>query len=477
RPGELVGQRFDKLVHPDDLDTTVECFGPTLEGRACSGEFRVLHADGSERVMRASVRPILERGKVVGVTGFGIDVTEQRRTEEQLRAAMKMEAVGRLAGGVAHDFNNVLTVIKSYTEMAISDLREDHPIQPDLKEVHAAAERAAALTRQLLAFSRKQVLEIVVVDLNALVTDMRRMLSRLIGEDIAIDLRPAHDLWPVKADAGQLEQVVMNLAVNARDAMPRGGRLVIETRNVQSAGDDGLPPGEWVMLGVTDNGVGMSPDVAARVFEPFFTTKATGKGTGLGLATVYGIVTQSDGHITVESAPGQGTTFRVLLPRTHDALPAREWRDVPLVSVRGHETLLLVEDEEPVRRLVGRILTNAGYRVIEAANGDDALRMSERMRCEIPLVVSDVVMPGVHGLELEERLRALCPNVRILFMSGYDQDEVAVRVSERPRTEFLQKPFQKRELLEKVRRILDHPYPCLAEPDRTSCPDPPRRPR
>jgi two-component system cell cycle sensor histidine kinase/response regulator CckA len=350
--------------------------------------------------------------------------------EEQLRQSQKMDAVGRLAGGIAHDFNNLLSVILSYGELIMNDLRPDDPMRGDVSEIHKAGLRAAALTRQLLMFSRQQVIAPRVVDLNVLIEAMNKMLQRLVGADVSLKFVAATPLGRVRVDQNSIEQVIMNLVVNARDAMPKGGKLRVETANVVL--DDefvsvhfAAKPGAYVMLSVTDSGTGIDKATQARIFEPFFTTKPSGKGTGLGLSTVFGIVQQSGGHVWVESEPGKGTCFKVYLPRVEaaaDDVPSQK----PSAMARGTETVLLVEDEEQVRAVVRGILHRHGYTVIEASNGDDALLVSERHRGKIDLLLSDVVMPGMSGPDLAKRLSPTRPSMKVVCMSGYT-DDAAVR--------------------------------------------------
>ena len=371
---------------------------------------------------------------------------ELAETQGQLEQAQKMDAIGRLAGGVAHDFNNLLTVILGRTDILLHPLKPEDPMRRGIELIQRTAGRAADLTRQLLAFSRKQVLEPVVLDLGAVATDMKDMLGRLIGEDIALLTTPTPGLGRVKADRGQIEQVVMNLAVNARDAMPQGGRLILETANVDL--DDeyerrhvGARPGPHVMLAVSDTGTGIPREIQAQIFEPFFTTKEQGKGTGLGLATVYGIVKQSGGYIEVDSEPGQGTAFRIYLPR--------------LDAAAATETILLVEDEEGVRELARDILRASGYTVLEARNGAEALLLCERHQGPLDMLLTDVVMPRMSGRELAERLAPLRPELSVLYMSGYTDDAVIRHGVLAAGTAFLQKPFTPAALVQRVRETLD----------------------
>ncbi len=383
-----------------------------------------------------------------------------RRSEEQLRQAQKLEAIGRLAGGVAHDFNNLLTAIMGYAQMVHNRLRPDDPSVRDTEEILKAAQRAAALTRQLLAFSRQQVLEPQVLDVNAIIIELDKMLRRLIGEDIDFVTAPASDLGRVKADPGQLEQVLVNLAVNARDAMPEGGKLTIETANVDL--DEGyartrvdLKSGPYVMLAVSDTGCGMSPDVMAQIFEPFFTTKAMGRGTGLGLATVHGIVKQSGGHIEVYSELGQGTTFKIYLPRVEGAAESRPSSRPTPGRHQGHETLLLVEDEEIIRRVVRESLRMNGYTVLEAADGSQAIAICEERNQPLDLLITDVIMPLMSGPELVRRVNRVRPDLAVLYISGYTDRALIHQGMREAGTAFLQKPFTPDTLARKVREVLD----------------------
>ena len=385
---------------------------------------------------------------------------ERRQLEEQLQQSQRMEAVGRLAGGIAHDFNNVLTAVLGSIELLLLDAPPDRPHREELDIIRDAATRAKDLIRQLLAFSARQVLQPMVVDLNRLVKDIAKLLRRLIGEDIALETALAPQLGAVRVDTGQIEQVLVNLAVNARDAMPQGGRLAIETGNVEVDGTRAppaatVPAGRYVLLQVSDNGVGMDALVQAHVFEPFFTTKPRGKGTGLGLATVYGIVRQSGGHITVESTVGQGAMFRIYLPRVEAPLDPTS-RPTPVAApAAGTETILVAEDERLVRVLAQKVLERAGYRVLVGAGGADAMALAERHDGPIHLLLTDVVMPEMNGRELARRLTAVRPGVRVLYMSGYADEAVAQHGVLDPGTAFLQKPFTPEALAKKVRGVLD----------------------
>jgi signal transduction histidine kinase/ActR/RegA family two-component response regulator len=388
---------------------------------------------------------------------------EQERLQQQFFQAQKMESVGRLAAGVAHDFNNLLTVIGGFTELLLARFPAEDPAHGQLEQVLAAAQRAAGLTRQLLAFSRQQVVVPRVLEVNQVVRDLAKMLVRLLGEDVELVTRLAPGVHPICADPGQLEMVLMNLAVNARDAMPEGGRLVLESANVSldeayARSHPDAQPGEHVVLTVSDTGCGMSEEVKAHCFEPFFTTKERGKGTGLGLATVYGIVRQCGGHITVDSQPGQGTTFRLYFPATASSapvLPSRAARVAPRPG--GGETILVVEDEEGLRRLIGPALEGVGYRVLLAPDAATALRLVETAETPVDLLLTDVVLPRTGGWELAEQLRARRPEVKVLFMSGYSDHTTLQQKVLEPGHHFLPKPFTTSELLEKVREALDAP--------------------
>ncbi|MGD0525891.1 MAG: PAS domain S-box protein [Polyangiaceae bacterium] len=402
-------------------------------GTTNAGVWRHTRKDKSVLDAEVTVHKFPLDGRPCGLF-VAVDVTERNRMEWQLRQAQKLEALGSLAGGVAHDFNNILSVILSYSEMLAAGLKVGDPMRGDLEEILAAGKRAGTLTRQLLAFSRQQVLQPKILDLDAVVEGIGKMLGRVVGEDVQLSIVRGVELGAVKADPGQVEQVLMNLAVNARDAMPSGGRLTIETGNVEldaayAATHPGVEPGPFVMLAVTDNGTGMSAATRERIFEPFFTTKEVGKGTGLGLATVFGIVRQSGGSVWVYSEPGEGTTIKVYLPRvTSTGMTALT--EAPAIATEppsGSETVLLVEDEEPVRTLVRTILERHGYHVIEAQSGGDALLICEEHRATIHVLLTDVVMPRMSGRKLAERLRPLRPEMKVLYMSGYTDDSVVRR--------------------------------------------------
>ncbi len=452
---EVVGRKVTELI-PDLPQTNPELFA--IYGRVATigkPEKFETYVPALQAWLSVSVYSP-RRGHFVAVFD---NITERKRLETQLRQAQKMESVGRLAGGVAHDFNNLLTVMLSNAALALDGLAEKDPVREDLVEIEGAAKRAAVLTRQLLAFARRQVAEPRALDLNAVTLAMHKMLRRLIGEDVELVTLLADGLWAVWADPGHTEQVLVNLAVNARDAMPSGGKLTIETSNVtldaeQAGRHAGMRPGDYVLLEVGDDGQGMTPDVLEHVFEPFFTTKERGKGTGLGLSTCYGIVKQSGGWIWVASEPGRGTTFSIYLPRL--GVEAEAFAPAELGPLHGGtETILLVEDDPKVREVAVRALRDRGYRVLEAATGTEALSAAESTGDPINLLLTDVVMPHMSGRELAERVRALRPRIRVLYTSGYGE-YVSVHHPEPGRSvALLPKPFDPASLARKVRDVLD----------------------
>jgi two-component system cell cycle sensor histidine kinase/response regulator CckA len=382
--------------------------------------------------------------------------------DARLRQVTKMEAVGRLAGGVAHDFNNLLTAILGYTNLVLDELGADHPSRPDVEQIRHAAESAASLTRQLLAFSRRQLLQPQVLDLNRVVQSMESLLRRLIGAHIDLQTNLDVPLWRIHADQGQLEQVLMNLAINARDAMPSGGRLLIATSNIVAGPDlvhanRGLTPGHYVQLEISDNGTGMDETVLAHLFEPFFTTKRRGEGTGLGLATVYGIIKQSGGYVAVQSQPGVGTTFTIYLPQTTQEEMPLGPIDRSARTRGGSETILLVEDQPEVRAIARTMLTRQGYRVLEAEGGSEALALVASRKEPIHLLLTDVIMPALGGQDLAVQLLPMRPDMRVLFASGYTDDALVQQGVLQPGADLIQKPFSREALLQKVRAVLDGP--------------------
>ncbi len=463
----LVGYRREEIIGHTSLE--LEIWANPIERTQL---IEAVRQQGSVRDMEITVRRKsgeirygLTSAELIDLDGepclLGMlhDITERKRLEEQLRQAQKMEAIGRLAGGVAHDFNNILTVIKGYTGLLLENLEAHDPLSNDIEQIQKSAERATALIRQLLAFSRKQMLQPAVLNFNTIMANMDKMLRRLIGEDINLTtfLDPA--LGRVKADPGQMEQMIMNLVINAREAMPNGGQFTIETANVELDEADarlhiGVKPGPYVRLTFTDTGHGMDIETRSHLFEPFFTTKE--QGTGLGLATVHGIINQSGGHIWVSSEPGQGTTFRVYLPRVEEAgYSAKPDLQSATPSERGSETILLVEDEASVRELTRRVLLNEGYIVLTASHGDEAIRVAEQHQGSIDLLVTDVVMPGgMSGRQLVERLTSLRREMKVLYMSGYTDDDIVRHGVLDAGIAFLQKPFTPNSLIHKIRAVL-----------------------
>jgi two-component system cell cycle sensor histidine kinase/response regulator CckA len=464
----MVGQSVFVLVPPTSLDVERRILESVARGDAVDQyEATRCRKDGSLVEVAVTFSPVRNAERVIiGVSKIARDLTARRlaeatlrRTEEQFRQAQKMEAVGRLAGGVAHDFNNILSVILSYSNFAIEALKPGDPLRSDIQAIEAAGNRATELTRQLLAFSRQQVLRPRVVDLNDIVEDMRAMLGRLLGEDVELTTLPGNEIGRVLADPGQLEQVVMNLAVNARDAMPDGGKLTIETTNVHCDAEYegthlGVAAGNYVMLAVSDTGVGMDAATRAHVFEPFFTTKEKGKGTGLGLSTVFGIVEQSGGHVRVYSELGHGCTFKLYLPRTDRPADVMLAEALP-PPLRGAETVLLVEDEEHVRIVATAILRRHGYHVLETSNGGEAFLVSKDFPAKIHLLLSDVVMPRMSGRKLGELLVTQRPEMKVLFVSGYTDEAIVHHGVIDGGVAFLQKPFTPDALLRRVREVLD----------------------
>ncbi len=430
---------------------------PIVSSVLDSGSSTELEVEIKDRIFSFVIMPVVDDHCVYL---YGQDITERKQIEEQFRQAQKMEAIGRLAGGVAHDFNNLLTVIIGYSQLLLSHLDDRDPLRQDLEQINRAGERASSLTRQLLVFSRKQVLQPRVLNLNSIVIDLEKMLGRLISKDIELITMLEPTLGRVKVDAGQIEQVIVNLAVNARDAMLQGGKLIIETSNVDLDEEHmhrhfNLQPGSYVMLAVSDTGIGMDQETQSCIFEPFFTTKEQDKGTGLGLSTVYGIVAQSSGHIYVYSEPGQGAAFKIYLPKVEEAIEPVEQSKVPVETLHGSETILLVEDQDMVRNLAYHILVEHGYTVLEAHNSGEALLICKQCQGPIHLMVTDVVMPRMNGPELFERLLPLYPKLRALYMSGYtDRAVFHLGVLEQG-VVFLEKPFTPNTLTRKVRQALD----------------------
>ncbi|HSA92906.1 MAG TPA: PAS domain S-box protein [Terriglobales bacterium] len=464
---QALGHRREEIIGRTDADL--------LDGATArnfrEGDLRALrsgvaltseeHEGGSNgRIFSATKAPYRDgQGRVIGVIGISRDVTEQRATEQQLRQVLKMEAVGQLAGGVAHDFNNLLMVIRGYAELILGRMGKNDPLHRHASNVMKATDRARELVRQLLAFSRKQVLVPRVLDLNQVISEMEPMLRTALGDDITLNTLAGQQLGRVKVDPTQIEQVVLNLALNARDAMPEGGCLTLETANVdldEAYARHHVPtvPGPCVVLAVSDTGHGIDAETRARIFEPFFTTKEQGKGTGLGLATVYGIVKQSGGYIWVYSEPGQGTIFKVYLPRVFEEVEAEAAEEAEEAPERATETVLVVEDAESVRELAREFLEQRGYRVLEAQDAADALRVAEAEPGPIHAVVTDMVMPGMNGRELAERLRQARPGLRVLFMSGYSERSISAQGLLHSGAAYLEKPFSGDALGRKLRQVL-----------------------
>jgi PAS domain S-box-containing protein len=459
---EAIGRDARMLLPPGpgDRDEVGDNLRKVQDGTSTTQDTVRLRRDGKTIEVALTVSPIRDQtGAVTGAATIARDIRERKRLEGQLQHAQKMEAVGRLAGGVAHDFNNLLSVIVGYGYLIQSSVPAGDPLRNAADEIMGASERAGSLTRQLLAFSRKQVMRPEVLDLNAILDGIGRMLPRLIGEDIDIHLAPAAGLHRIKVDPGQVEQVIMNLVVNARDAMPNGGRLTVETANVdfgeEEARHHGIRSGSYVLLAVSDTGHGMDNETRARIFEPFFTTKEPGKGTGLGLATVYGIVSQSNGHIWVYSEPGCGTTFKVYFPSTGEAAATAAASARPEPALCGQETVLLVEDESRLRELLIHVLHDRGYKVLAAADGAEALRIAGQQKSPVDLLMTDVVMPGIRGQVLAEELLRKHPGMAVLYMSGYTDNALTHRGNALHGAAFLQKPFTPDQVLRVVRQVLD----------------------
>lgn len=456
-----IANHWADRIHPDDLASVVAAEEACMKGLPFQAEFRLKRKDGKEVwlndtavvVKGSNSRPVME--------GIMVDITERKLLETQLQQSHKMEAVGRLAGGIAHDFNNLLTIITGYTDLALTRPAVPLQLRSDIERIENAAGRAAALVRQLLAFSRKQVLQPKTLDLNAIVVNLDKLLRRLIDDHIEMITKVHDNLGKVKADPAQIEQVIMNLVVNARDAMLQGGRLILETSNVDldftyALEHTSVKPGPYVMLAVSDTGIGMDEETVAHIFEPFYTTKESGRGTGLGLSTVYGIVKQSGGYIWVYSEPGKGSTFKVYLPRVEELVEAEPAKQIPFVEQRGTETVLLVEDEEAVRDLVRTILSGQGYEVIVALDPSHAEEIARQFPAEIHLLLTDVVMPGTSGRELASRIVDLRPGIRVLYMSGYTENVITSGGMLEEGLAFLQKPFSPAVLVQKIREVLSH---------------------
>ena len=462
-PGSIAPAFHDIMsyVHPDDRESLEDALQAAMsEGRAFSAEFRVVRPD-------KSVRHVHSRGEVrhdptgtpLSMVGTVLDITERKNLELQLRQSQKMDAIGQLAGGIAHDFNNLLTVINGNSDLALDGLDSSSSVYGDISEIKKAATSAAALTQQLLAFSRRQILQPRPIQLRAVAMGVERMLGRLLGENIELVLELDEDAGFVLADPGQIEQVLMNLTVNARDAMPKGGRITISSSSTRLNGSIGnemsLPPGDYEVLRVTDTGIGMDQATRERIFEPFFTTKPAGRGTGLGLSTVHGIVKQSGGELQVATAEGKGSSFTIYFPRASTQVVADATKTRNDVN-GGSETILLVEDEAALRALARRVLTKKGYSVFEAGNAEEAIRIHETSGQNFDLVVTDVVMPGLDSRTMVERIAKTKRGIKVLFMSGYHDDHVMMQSLAGAKIDFLHKPFSPQDLADKVRAVLDN---------------------
>ena len=457
---ELIGRHLGELLPPDLVEAATSPVSKVMSEAASisAAEIPLTRPDGTKRTVRFSIGPLRAEGEIIGAVATAEDITEQRQLEQRFAQAQKMEAVGRLAGGLAHDMNNLMTAVIGYSELVMEALPRNGRIYTQVEQIHAAGERAVNTSSRLLALARRQVIQPKVVDLNDLIFDIHRTLGHLIGEDIELALLPTRGLHAIEIDPGQFEQVLLNLAVNARDAMPHGGKLVIQTANLsvpEHSDDENSHAADWVLLTVSDTGTGMDEDVKRHLFEPFFTTKEVGKGTGLGLATCYGIISQAGGRIEVESAPAEGAIFRIYLPASKtapsDDAPAQDAGYLP----GGTDTILLVEDEDSVRELAAFVLGQQGYNVLTAPNGREGVRVARRHIGEIDLLLTDVVMPEMGGRELADCLRITQPKTRVLFMSGYAADDIVHRGVIEQQVNFLEKPFSPLALLRKVRDVLD----------------------
>ena len=460
---EVIGQPLDKFYTPESRQKPSEGgYERALNGNFIEERRDIVAKNG--QVINTTLHAVPEKddsGKVTGTRVAFIDITESKLLEKLFIQSQKMESIGILAGGVAHDFNNILSIIIGYADLILMNADIDKSLSEEIEEIKLAGERAAALTRQLLAFSRKQIVQPKILDLNKLLTGIEKMIVRLIGEDIEILMIPESALWKVAIDPGQMEQVIMNLAVNAKDAMPNGGKLTIETVNVDLDEnyftDHGIVekhPGSYVVLTVSDTGIGIDKETQEHIFDPFYTTKEKGKGTGLGLSTIYGIVKQNNGFIWVYSEPGQGSTFKVYLPKVKGDVKGEKKEQTPVITLDGSETVLIVEDDDSLRKLAQKSLQTHGYRILVAENGEDALRVSKEHEGPIDLLITDVVMPKMGGKEVAERLQPLYPQMKIIYMSGYTDDSIVHHGVLAPGLNFIEKPFSPGGLVREVRVVL-----------------------
>jgi len=456
---------FETFLPERDLQKIGELFTKAISDINTKGNINpIVTRDGKEATIEWFDRTLKDKnGNITGILAIGQDITKRRSMEEQLRQSQKMEAIGTLAGGIAHDFNNILTTIIGNAELALMDVIKDESLRNGIEEIKKAGKRAASLTRQLLAFSRKQIVQPEILDINESLIDIEKMLGRLIGEDVELLTIPEPELWQVEVDPGQMEQVIMNLAVNARDAMPKGGKLTIETANADldknyfcERGIHEETPGHYVMLSVSDTGSGMDKETREHIFEPFFTTKEVGKGTGLGLSTIYGIVKQNNGFIWIYSEPGKGTTFKVYLPVVKGDADQEEKEQNPVGDLSGSETVLIVEDNDSLRNFVQKVLYIYGYRTLNAENGEDALRVCKEHDGQIDLMITDVVMPKMGGREAAKRLQPLYPRMKVIYMSGYTDNAIVHHGVLEPGLNFLEKPFTPEGLARKVRKAIDN---------------------
>ena len=461
---EVVGQPLDRFYSPESRHKSNKAGYERAPNGSFIEELRNIVAKNGQ-IINTTLHALPEKddsGKVTGARSAFIDITKSKHLEKQLIQSQKMEAIGTLAGGVAHDFNNILTTIIGYADLMLITVDTDKPLSEEINEIKIAGERAAALTRQLLAFSRKQIIQPMILDLNKLLTGIEKMFVRLIGEDVEIKIILESALWKVEIDPGQMEQVIMNLVVNARDAMPNGGKLIIETANMDLDGnyfaEHGIVekrPGSYVMLTISDTGSGMDKEVQKHIFDPFYTTKEKGKGTGLGLSTIFGIVKQNKGFIWIYSEPGQGSTFKIYLPKVKGDVKVEEEEQISVENVGGSEIVLIVEDDKSLRKLARTVLKQKGYKVLVAENGEDALRVSKEHKGPIDLMIADVVMPKMSGKETAERLQPLYPQMKIIYMSGYTDDSIIHRGVLAPGLNFIEKPFTPEMLARKVREVLN----------------------